>query len=349
MSVDASSSITLSGTDPLGGGPMTYAIVTAPTHGTLSSITDGVVVYTPDGSAGTDSFTYTANNGVETSAPATVSLTLTSPTLTSVGITATPVSVAVGDTITVTATGYDHFGNVLTTDSSTEVTFSGAGASFTPTAAFVSGVATITATVDHAGSISFSATAAGVPSSAATVTVTPAASTHESGASVSAPVASPLPGQYVGTQAVTLSSSNAHSIHYTADDSTPTCTSGAVYSAVLSISKSQNIKAVGCSASGEASAIVAFPYSISTVPAADPDPVPVVPTPATVRVGGGGFSFSPALSIVGDVNDDGSIDMRDIATLVLNWGTASSKSDVNRDSKVNLLDFNALMVNWKTN
>jgi len=80
--------ITLSGGDA-GGSPLTFAIASGPTNGTLGSIgtpnCDGltpstctaVVTYTPNANIdGSDSFTYTTNNGVD-SLPATVSITVT--------------------------------------------------------------------------------------------------------------------------------------------------------------------------------------------------------------------------------------------------------------------------------
>jgi hypothetical protein len=66
----------------LSGGPATsVAIVSAPSHGT--AVASGTsITYTPaTGYSGTDSFTYTATNVSGTSAPATVSITVTPPTL----------------------------------------------------------------------------------------------------------------------------------------------------------------------------------------------------------------------------------------------------------------------------
>ena len=52
---------------------LTAVLVTGPSHGTLSLNSDGSFTYTPtSGYVGTDSFTYTANDGLATSAPATV-------------------------------------------------------------------------------------------------------------------------------------------------------------------------------------------------------------------------------------------------------------------------------------
>jgi uncharacterized repeat protein (TIGR03803 family) len=69
--------ITLSGTDPdVPPLTLTYAIAAQPAHGTITG-TAPAVTYTPSpGYHGADSFTFTAGNGTNTSAPATVSLTV---------------------------------------------------------------------------------------------------------------------------------------------------------------------------------------------------------------------------------------------------------------------------------
>lgn len=55
----------------------TYAIVTGPSHGTLSVIAGRIVNYTPDALyTGPDSFTYEADNGTTTSDPALVTITV---------------------------------------------------------------------------------------------------------------------------------------------------------------------------------------------------------------------------------------------------------------------------------
>ena len=87
--------VNLSGSDPETC-ELTFAILTAPTHGTLGAIANNActvgspntdtatVTYTPTGSyTGLDSFTYTVNDGTATSAPATATLTVspnTAPT-----------------------------------------------------------------------------------------------------------------------------------------------------------------------------------------------------------------------------------------------------------------------------
>jgi len=70
------------GTD-VDGDVLTFAIASQPSHGSVVLFKDGSttqLVYSPDdGYLGPDSFTYTANDGVLTSDPATVSVTVTVP------------------------------------------------------------------------------------------------------------------------------------------------------------------------------------------------------------------------------------------------------------------------------
>ncbi|MBU1345365.1 MAG: IPT/TIG domain-containing protein [Alphaproteobacteria bacterium] len=69
--------LTLAGSDPnTPAGALTYAIGTAPTHGTLSGTAPNLS-YTPAaGYSGPDSFTFSVNNGSASSSPATVSITV---------------------------------------------------------------------------------------------------------------------------------------------------------------------------------------------------------------------------------------------------------------------------------
>lgn len=77
--VNAQSALQLQGSDA-DGTPLTYAIASGPSHGTLSqfSASTGAVIYTPTANyVGSDSFTYTVASGGDTTAPATVTLTVT--------------------------------------------------------------------------------------------------------------------------------------------------------------------------------------------------------------------------------------------------------------------------------
>ena len=70
---------TLSATDPDSGQTLTYSIVTQPVHGsvTITNANTGAYTYTPaSGYAGSDSFTFQANDGYKTSNTATVSITV---------------------------------------------------------------------------------------------------------------------------------------------------------------------------------------------------------------------------------------------------------------------------------
>ncbi len=74
---NTSVAIALTGSD-IDGDPLTYA-VGSPSHGTLSGLAPNVT-YTPSvGYSGADSFAFTANDGVDTSVPATVSISVTTP------------------------------------------------------------------------------------------------------------------------------------------------------------------------------------------------------------------------------------------------------------------------------
>lgn len=69
--------ITLRGTDPEGDA-LTYSIVNRPAAGRLGAIaTDGAMTYTAPNTAGTQTFTFRANDGLATSASATVTITVT--------------------------------------------------------------------------------------------------------------------------------------------------------------------------------------------------------------------------------------------------------------------------------
>ncbi len=66
--------ITLTGADADANSTLTYALVTAPANGTLSGSAPNVI-YTPNGGfTGSDSFTFTVSDGIDDSAPATVTI-----------------------------------------------------------------------------------------------------------------------------------------------------------------------------------------------------------------------------------------------------------------------------------
>ncbi|UXI69274.1 tandem-95 repeat protein [Tahibacter amnicola] len=79
---DQAVTVTLTGTDPEGAN-ITFAIATGPANGTLGAITptgptSATVSYTPNANYnGTDSFTFTGNDGQGSSVPATATITIT--------------------------------------------------------------------------------------------------------------------------------------------------------------------------------------------------------------------------------------------------------------------------------
>jgi hypothetical protein len=88
------------------GDPMTYAVSTAPTHGSLGfSTADNTLTYTPDaGYEGTDSFQYTASDGSLTSTPLVATVFVTPRSSLPVGF----VTTRSGGTISSGALGGSH-------------------------------------------------------------------------------------------------------------------------------------------------------------------------------------------------------------------------------------------------
>ena len=75
-SEDSALVIDLAGTDP-DGDPLSFSVGTIPVHGTLSSVVDNQVTYTPSANyAGPDGFTFRAYDGKDFSQPAAVSITV---------------------------------------------------------------------------------------------------------------------------------------------------------------------------------------------------------------------------------------------------------------------------------
>ena len=93
------------------GDPLTYNIVSNPTNGSISGAAP-VVTYTPNTNyAGSDSFTFTVSDGMDISAPATVSVNVTNTTPIA---TAQNISVVANTDSAITLAGTDSDGDALT-------------------------------------------------------------------------------------------------------------------------------------------------------------------------------------------------------------------------------------------
>ncbi len=104
--------ITLIGTDS-DGDSLTFAIASSPSHGTLSG-TPPAVTYTPDSNyTGSDSFTFTANDGKATSTAATVSINI-DPGNTAPNALVQFVTTLKNQAANITLTGTDSDGDSLT-------------------------------------------------------------------------------------------------------------------------------------------------------------------------------------------------------------------------------------------
>ena len=161
---DASGSVTLTGTDG-NGDPLTFALASQPTNGSVT-LSGDVATYTPDANFnGTDSFTFTANDGTDDSAAATVSVTVNA--VNDAPVVADASATTDEDTaVDIALAGTDVEGDALTYSVATapsngSVTIAGSTATYTPNA-------------DYNGADSFTVTAndGTDDSAAATVSVT---------------------------------------------------------------------------------------------------------------------------------------------------------------------------------
>lgn len=99
-----------------------------------------------------------------------------------------------------------------------------------------------------------------VTASTVTGTITSGIGSSEMNAEVPyIPTASVAAGTYTSNQSVTLTSSGATSIRYTVDGTTPSCSSGTVYSTAVAISSSLTLKVIACKGDA-ASSVASFAY-----------------------------------------------------------------------------------------
>ena len=150
-SVDSSFPITLSGSAS-SGGSLVYSIVSTSTKGDLSNLTGNQITYTPNGVLGDDSFVFKVNDGFQDSATSTVTIHLSHGLINNLSLFALPVILNVGDFVGLAISGYDKFGNPVTSDNSTVINLSSDVGSVTSTSTTLSnGVATTTATSNVGG------------------------------------------------------------------------------------------------------------------------------------------------------------------------------------------------------
>ena len=94
------------------------------------------------------------------------------------------------------------------------------------------------------------------------------AATLEAKTTVATPTFSPTPGTYSSAQTVTIScATNGATIRYTTDGSTPTATTGTIYTAPVSISATTTLKAIAYKLDLADSAVATGTYTISSGPA----------------------------------------------------------------------------------
>ncbi len=159
------------------------------------------------------------------------------------------------------------------------------------------------------------------------------------GVVIAPPAISPIAGTYTSAQSVSLTANGSLSIHYTTDGSVPACSTGTVYSGAISVSSSQNIKAISCYQDNHSSSVASFAYIIN------------ISTGGSSSGGsssGGGTPPSTPTYALGDANKDGKVDIFDFNLLMVNWGNnpTNPSADLNNDGKVDIFDFNILMINW---
>src|SRR5674476_732621 len=81
----------------------------------------------------------------------------------------------------------------------------------------------------------------------------------------------PAGGAYIGTQSVTIGTTTAGAtIRYTTDGSTPTSSSGTVYSGAITVASTSTLKAIAYAASMTDSAVTTAAYTIQAASTGGP-------------------------------------------------------------------------------
>jgi hypothetical protein len=158
----------------------------------------------------------------------------------------------------------------------------------------------------------------------------------------SPPIATPGPSNYDSAQSVTLTASGATSIYYTTDGiTTPSCSTGNLYSGAISVSSSLEIQAISCYTGNASSTVASYLYAINQAAAGGGTNYS---TATNYGGGGGGGSYSSG----GGSSGGTTVGMADFVLLMANWGQtgANNAADFNHDNVVGIQDFIWLMANW---
>ncbi len=108
------------------------------------------------------------------------------------------------------------------------------------------------------GSHSITATARDTSGNARTSVTTVVQVSNQVATPLPVPVVSVSPGTYDRPMRITLSAPGAGSIHYTFDGTAPTCTTGLVYTAPITITETVTLKAIACPSATPVSASKSF-------------------------------------------------------------------------------------------
>ncbi len=101
--------------------PLTYALMSSTSNGTLGLFSNNKILYTPNGTLGTDTFTFKANDGRDDSNTATVTINLVAGAASKLIVTPDRLVLPFNETSNVLIQGQDRFGNFSTGDNTTTI------------------------------------------------------------------------------------------------------------------------------------------------------------------------------------------------------------------------------------
>lgn len=244
------------GTTTMSGSGTTYTYSTT----TSSAWTNGFVSFyvSYGGTVYTDATSTIASTSLTS---ANVRFDKTAPTISTITSSATAAgALKVGDTITFTLTpGATEYGaTVAGSYNGHSLTWSTAnsGVTFTATYTVTEGDADQSTALQITGVVITDA--AGNASSAGAGS--DIAKTIDAN-SPSAPTANPPASSFIGDVNITLTSSGSNSIRYSTDGTTPSCSTGGVYSDPVHVTGSLTLSAIGCDTAGNGSSVASFAYT----------------------------------------------------------------------------------------